>query len=381
MTAAAPALRIVPLEGSRGTRDWLRVPHLVYAGDPAWVAPLDLLERYRISRAHAPIFALGDAQFFLAYRADQPVGRISAHFDRRYLDLHADGTGCFGFFECLNDPEAASALVTAAAHWLKSRGLSRMVGPLNYTTNEECGCLISGFDTPPAVLMPHGRPWTGSLLEGAGLSKEVDLFAYRSSPAELAARVAPIAAHVDPGSMMSVRFLDTRRFAEDIDLLVDIFNDAWSANWGFVPLSRKEIEELVSRTRWLVRDDTVRFGMVDGKAMAVAVSLPNFNEVIAPFRGRLLPFNWAKLIWKFWTGDIHSGRVSLLGLRRSYQSTPLAGAFLALVVRDMFAQSQRYPVDWLEFSWVLETNKRMVALARRLAGAPSKTYRIFSKKI
>jgi hypothetical protein len=256
-----------------------------------------------------------------------------------------------------------------------------MVGPLNFTTNEECGCLISGFDTPPAVLMPHGRPWAGSLLEGAGLSKEVDLFAYRSAPAELAARIAPLAAYADPQSTLSIRFLDWRRFGEDIDLLVDIFNDAWSANWGFVPLSRKEIEELVSRIRWLVRDDLVRFGVVDGQAIAVAVTLPNFNEVIAPFRGRLLPFNWAKLIRKFWSGDIHSGRVSLLGLRRAYQSTPLGGAFLALVVRDMFAHSQRYAPDWLEFSWVLETNRRMVALAKRFAGPPSKVYRIYSRAI
>ena len=376
-----PALEVRPLAGSRGMRDWLRVPHLVYADDPVWVAPLDLLERYRVSRAHAPIFSSGDAQFFLAYRGDRPVGRISAHFDRRYLELHADGTGNFGFFECLEDPEAASTLVAAAADWLKNRGLSRMVGPLNFTTNEECGCLISGFDTPPAVLMPHGRPWTGSLLEGAGLSKEVDLFAYRSAPAELAARIARIAAYADPGSLMSVRFLDPRRFAQDIDLLVDIFNDAWSANWGFVPLSRNEIEQLVSRTRWLVRDNLVRFGMVEGKAVAVAVTLPNLNEVIAPFHGRLLPFNWAKLIWKFWVGDIHSGRVSLLGVRRAYQSTPLGGAFLALVVRDMFTHSQRYTPDWLEFSWVLETNKRMVALAKRFAGPPSKVYRIFSRAI
>jgi hypothetical protein len=377
----ASALEVVPLAGSRGMRDWLRVPHLVYADDPVWVAPLDTLERFRISRKHAAIFSFGDAQLFLAYRGGQPVGRVSAHFDRRYLELHADSTGSFGFFECLDDPQAASALIAAASDWLRNRGLSRMVGPLNFTTNEECGCLISGFDTPPAVLMPHGRPWAGSLLEKAGLSKEVDLFAYRSAPAELAARVARIAAYADPGSIMSIRFLDPRRFAQDIDLLVDIFNDAWSANWGFVPLSRNEIEELVSRTRWLVRDDLVRFGMVEGKAVAVAVTLPNFNEVIAPFRGRLLPFNWAKLIWKFWTGDIHSGRVSLLGLRRAYQSTPLGGAFLALVVRDMFAHSQHYTPDWLEFSWVLETNKRMVALAKRFAGPPRKVYRIFSRAI
>jgi hypothetical protein len=375
----APALEVRPLAGSRGMRDWLRVPHLVYAGDPAWVAPLDVLERFRISRKHAAIFGFGDAQFFLAYRGDQPAGRISAHFDRRYLQLHGDGTGSFGFFECLHDPEAAAALVAAAADWLSRRGMSRMVGPLNFTTNEECGCLISGFDTPPAVLMPHGRPWIGPLLEGAGLSKEIDLFAYRVSPGELAKRVGAVAAHIDPETMISLRFLDSRRFAEDIDLLVEIFNDAWSANWGFVPLSRKEIEELVSRTRWLVREDLVRFGVVGGKTIAVAVSLPNFNEVIAPFRGRLLPFNWIKLIRKFWSGDIRSGRVSLLGLRSAYQSTPLAGAFLALVARDMLVQSSRYTPRWLEFSWVVETNKRMVRMAERFAGQPSKVYRIYSR--
>jgi hypothetical protein len=377
---AARTLEVVPLEGRRGVRDWLQVPHGVFADDPAWVPPLHFFERRRISAKHSPFFRFGEAQLFLAYRDGEPIGRISAHVDRR-LERHADGAGCFGFFECANDPEAAAALIEAAADWLRGRSLKRMVGPLNFSTNEECGCLIAGFETPPAVLMPHARRWTGGLLESAGLAKEIDLFAYRATPAALAPALDRIAALADPASLVRVRLLDESRFWDEIDLLLDIYNDAWSGNWGFVPLSRPEIEALVSLTRWLVRDNFVRFAEVDGKAVGVAVIIPNFNEVVAPFQGRLLPFNWARLISKFMRADVHSCRWSLVGLRRSYQSTAIAGAFLVQAIRSYFAQSQRYRADWFEFSWVLESNKRMVALANRMAGTPAKTYRIYAKAL
>jgi GNAT superfamily N-acetyltransferase len=379
--ADAQELTVVQVSGRRALRDWIRLPHRVYAGDPCWVPPLDVLERFRFSHRHAAVYALGDAQLFLAYRDGRPVGRVSAHYDRRYREVHGEDLGAFGFFECLDDPEAAQALLSTAASWLRERGKTRMRGPLNFSTNEECGCLISGFDTPPAVLMPHGRPWTAALLEGAGFTKEMDLYAYRVRFDALNSAVAEVAGLVDPTGVVTIRPYDPGRHAQEIDVLVEIFNDAWSANWGFLPIRRNEIDELISRVRWLVRENCVWFGAIGGKTAAVAVALPNFNEVIAPFGGRLLPFNWAKLVWKFWSGDVHSGRISLLGVRREYQSTPLAGAFLAQVVGALSRQAQRYRVDWMEFSWVLETNRRMMALAQRFAGPPVKTYRIFSKPI
>src|SRR5262249_23577271 len=159
--------------------------------------------------------------------------RISAHINHRYLELHKDHAGHFGFFDCLEDQAAADALVAAAAAWLSAKGMKRMVGPLNFSTNEESGLLVEGFDTPPAILMTHARPWFGQLLERAGLAKEIDLYAYRMNPTRLPDQVTRLAAKAQDSGRVSVRNIDTRRFKAEIELLVEIFNDAWSQNWGF----------------------------------------------------------------------------------------------------------------------------------------------------
>src|SRR5215470_8191011 len=173
MASSTRAVNILPVHDARTVKDWLAVPFAVFSSDPAWVPPLNFIERRRISRSHAPFFTFGEAELFVTYRANRSIGRISAQINRRHLEFHGDRCGHFGFFDCIDDPEAAQALVDAAATWLCTRGSSSMVGPMNFSLNEECGCLVAGFDTPPAMLMTHTRPWTGPLLERAGLSKHI----------------------------------------------------------------------------------------------------------------------------------------------------------------------------------------------------------------
>ncbi len=381
MADLSAALSITPVHDARTARDWLAVPFAVFAGDPAWVPPLNFIERRRISRSHAPFFTFGNAELFLAYRADRPVGRISAQINRRYLEFHGDHSGHFGFFDCMNDPEAAEALVDAAATWLHARGLSSMVGPMNFSLNEECGCLVAGFDTPPAILMTHARPWTGPLLERAGLLKCIDLHAYRLVPHKLPRSVYAVADHIRHRSGVSVRSFNMRRYAEEVHTLVDIFNDAWKHNWGFVPFSPAEIDALLAEMRPLIRGEYGRFVLLNDEPVGVMVGLPNINEAIASFAGRLLPFNWLKLVWLLKRERIRTARAPLLGIRRAYQSTPIGGELLALLIAEFIQQMHTYDLDWVEFSWVLETNKPMVRLAERAAGPPVKTYRIFSKSL
>ncbi len=294
MNNSGGALRISAIEIPKRADHWLAVPYAVYRNDPFWIPQLNLLEKQRISPRHAPFFTFGEAAFFVASRGNAPVGRITAHVNRRHLDIHRDNTGHFGFFDCADDAAAAQALVNAAAAWLKQKGLARMMGPLSFSINEECGCLVEGFNSPPAMLMPHGAPWMGPQLEEAGLTKEIDLFAYRTKPRQLPPRIEQLAGRAERFGNVALRNFDMRRYRAEIDLLVNIYNDAWSDSWGFVPFSTAEINSLARELRPFFRNEYGRFLMIDGSEVGFAVGLPDLNGIIAPFRGRLFPFNWAE---------------------------------------------------------------------------------------
>ena len=361
-------------------RDWLAVPHIVYAGDPAFVPQLDFIEKQRITPSHAPYFKFGEAVFFVAYQDGKPVGRVSAHINHRYLKQYNDATGHFGFFDCINDSKVAEALLEAAAAWLREKGMRRMTGPYNFSANEECGCLVEGFDTPAAMLMPPGAPWAPGLLEGQGLVKEMDLFAYRAKPV-VGPRIEMLAKRASRMGNIALRKFDMRRYGQEIALLVEIFNDAWSGNWGFVPFSQAEIDALAAELKPFFRNEYGRFLLVDGKEVGVIVGLPDVNGIIKSYGGKLLPFNWIKLVWSLKRETWKSARIPLMGIRRAWHGTPQAGGLLALMVKEMVAEALNRNIDWAEYSWILEINKPMTTLAELLAGPPVKTYRIYSKPL
>lgn len=375
-------LRLSQLEIPKQANEWLAVPYSVYAGDSNWIPQLNLLEKQRISPKHAPFFTFAEAAFFVASRGGTPVGRITAQVNRRHLETHRDNTGHFGFFDCANDPEAAHALVKAATGWLKERGLARIMGPLSFSINEECGCLIQGFDSPPAMLMPHGKPWMGPLLEQTGLAKEIDLFAYRTQPRQLPPRIAELAGRAERFGNVKLRHFDMRRYRAEIDLLVDIYNDAWSNSWGFVPFSTAEIDALAREMRPFFRNEYGRFLMIDGREVGFAVGLPDLNGIIKSYRGRLFPFNWARLIWTMKRESWRTARIPFLGIRRAWRTTPRGSALVVLLVKELVLQAaSRYRLDWAEYSWVRETDPRMMSLGEAIAGPPAKTYRIYAKAI
>ena len=256
--------------------------------------------------------------------------------------------------------------------------MRHMVGPFNLSVNEDIGLLISGFDTPPAILSSHARAWEGPLLEACGLSKVVDLFAYRMRPAEAPDRLARLPTLARRLGRVKVRSFDMSRYTEDVSTVFDIFNDAWSDNWSFVPASEAEIAALTRETRPFMKGKFGRIAEVDGVPSAMIVALPDLNNVISGFRGRLLPFNWAKLMLAIKRDRWRTARIPLLGIRKVHRGTPLAPAILALLVADILELGRTYDLDWVEFSWVLETNRSMVALAELAAGPACKRYRIYS---
>jgi hypothetical protein len=382
MKMGGTELRICRLDVPRQAREWLAVPNTVYAGDPNFIPQLNLLEKQRIDPRKAPFFTFGEAVFFVAYRRTTPVGRISAQVNRRHLEFHRDDTGHFGFFDCANDAEAARTLLEAAEAWLKQQGLSRMMGPFSFSINEECGCLVEGFDSPPAMLMPHGTPFIGKFLEVNGYSKVIDLFAYRTKPDRLPPRIAQLAERAARFGNVALRHFDMRRYRAEIDLLIDIYNHAWSDSWGFVPFSAAEIDSLAHELKPFFRNEYGRFLMIDDKEVGFAVGLPDLNGIIARFHGRLLPLNWLRLIWTMKRETWRTGRIPFLGVRRAWRTTPRGSALVVLLVKDLVEQaSTRYHLDWAEYSWVRETDSRMVSLGEAIAGPPAKTYRIYAKTI
>lgn len=374
-------VEIRPAEGGRALRDWLDVPERVFAGEASHVPPLRLVERQRVDPRHNPFFRHGEAAFFLVYRGGEPIGRISAQINLAHLERHQDQTGHFGFFDCIDDLAAAKGLVDAAGAWLRQRDLIRMQGPFSLAINQEAGLLVAGFDQPPALMMGQARPWADSLLQACGLTKVVDLNAYRMSPAQPPKRLERLADLARGTESIRIRQLDMHRFGEEVQLVFEIFNDAWSDNWGFVPIGDTEVAAIAAAMRPIMRGKFGLIAEIDGVPAAMLVVLPDLNRVIKSFRGRLLPFNWARLAAAIYADRWKTARIPLLGIRKAYRKSPQAPAVLSLLVAEILALGRTYDLDWVEFSWVLETNREMVALAEMAAGPACKVYRVYEKAI
>lgn len=362
-------------DGAR-MRDWIAVPTIVHADDPQFVRQLDLNERLRVHRRFSPFFAFGEAALFVAFRHGRPVGRISAQINRRHRDHRDPTSGHFGFFDCLDDRDAAIALFDRARTWLGEHGANSIAGPYALSINEESGLQVDGFDSPAAMLMNQARPWTGRLVEAAGLAPEMDTFAFRMTDVRPQERLRRLAMSAEAAGVR-LRPIRVERFEEEVRLVVDIFNDAWSDNWGFVPFSEGEIRAMARELKPFYAPEYGRFVEIDGKAVAFLLAIPDINGLIRPFGGRLLPFNWLRLMWGLKRRRFRSARIPLMGLRRAHQGSPMATGILASLVGEFLAEARRHDLDWVEFSWVLENNRPMMALARMIAGEPVKRYRFY----
>lgn len=376
---ALESVSVRKVSGSRDVRTWIRVPHEVYANDPHWVSPLHLVERQRISAKHNPFFKFGEAAFFIAERHGVPAGRISAQINHAHLAHHAQATGHFGFFDCCDDQAVANALLEAAQAWLGERGVDRMLGPMSLNINQEVGLLVDGFGSPPAFMMGHASRAAGRLLSGGGLTKAMDLLAFRMSPKVIPSQIARLARFARESRRIAVRQLDMRNFSRDVRLVLDIFNDGWSENWGFVPFQDCEVEHLIAEMRPIMRGKFGRIVEIDGSPAAMMVALPDLNDVVAPFNGRLLPFNWLRLARAIRRDRWRTARILLLGVRKEHRHTPLATAVLSLLAAEFLELGRAYDLEWVEFSWILESNAPMMKLAELTAGPPCKTYRLYEK--
>ena len=376
-------LRVETVEGYHALGRFIRLPWSIYDADPNWVPPLVLERRVHFGRHH-PYFEHAEWCAFLATRNGRPVGRISAQIDRLHLERYDDATGAFGLIEAEDDPEIFARLFEAAERWLRDRGITRVRGPFNLSINEECGLLVEGFETPPSIMMGHARPYYADHVEAAGYQKAVDTVAYRMpcdypmTPAMT--RIVERSNRVRKGDFR-LRSLDRKNLERDIDVLRDVFNEAWTDNWGFVPFTQAEFREIGTLLKSVVDPDFIKIGELDGRAISFIVCLPNVNEFLHDLDGRLFPFGWLKLLMRIKTSHPKSVRVPLMGIRKDWQRG-LTGSGISLeMIHAIKGPVLKRGATEVEMGWILEHNQSMRRIIEAIGGVVAKRYRLFEKDL
>ena len=372
-------LQITPVSGKKALEQFIRLPWSLYRDDPAWVPPLLFERRQHLSNKN-PFFEHARWRAWLAWRGSQPIGRITAQIDQLYLDRHHQRVGYFGMLEAIDDPEVFAQLLHTAETWLHEHGMEQIQGPFNLSINEECGLLVEGFETPPSLMMGHAQPYYAPRIEAQSYAPAKDLLAYHVRPDFKAPNVMTGIIRRTQ-QQATIRPLRRKQLDKELAIMRDIFNDAWSENWGFVPFTEEEFKEIGKNLLLLVDDDFVQIAEIEGEPVAMIVALPNINEIVTDLNGRLLPFGWLKLLWRLKVNYPRSARVALMGVRKQYHHSRL-GPGLAFLVIDAVRQAlSRRGITDVEMSWILEDNSGMRNIIETIGGIAYKRYRIYQKTL
>ena len=378
----AGRLSIRPVASNADSKAFVDFAWIVYKDDPAWIAPLKQEVHGLLDPKKNPWFGHGRAALWLAERDGTPVGRISAQVDD-LVQLHMEpGLGQWGMFEAL-DGEAAAALIAAAEEWLRGEGMIKAIGPISISIWDEPGLLIEGFDQSPVVMMGHHRPAYREWIEAAGYAKAKDLHTYEMAiRKEMDPLIQRIIRAGEKNPRIRVRHVDKSDFEREAAVILNILNDAWSDNWGYVPLTDAEIAYAGKKLKPIIYEDLVRIAELDGEPVAFMITLPDINELTADLDGRLFPFGWAKLLWRLRKPRVKRVRVPLMGVVKKLQGGRLASQ-LALMLIDYIrrASVDHYGVEHGEFGWILEDNQGMVSIAKLSGATVNHTYRIYERQL
>jgi len=374
-------IEIVPVTDKAMLRRFIRVPFALHEHDKTWIPPLMMEREEAFSPKTNPFLRRAEVRFWLARRDGRDVGRITAQIDPLAQRGDEERVGHFGCLSAEDDPEAFAALVATAEDFLRSRGVTHIRGPFSLSINEETGLLVNGFDTPPMLLMGHDPVYVAARLEALGYQKEKDVYAYLlDMEAALSDSARRMLERPLPASV-KMRRLNFKDYPNEIRRIVDIYNDAWSGNWGFVPLTEPEAEAMAKQMKMLLDDRLVWFAEMDGEAVAFIVALPNINEAIRDLDGRLFPFGWAKLLWRLKSHRVKSARVPLFGVRRSLSGTLIGSAIPLQLIGSVLPANAVFGFRSIELSWILEDNLPMRRILERLGARAYKTYRVYGKRL
>jgi len=373
-------IRIEKVINKQDLKSFIAFPSSLYHNDPGWIAPL-YMERMEHLSEKNPGNEHIEWQAWVARKNNVIVGRITAQIDTLHRELYGEDTGHFGMIDAIKDQEVFSALFSAAESWLKSKGARKITGPFGLNINQESGLLINGFNTPPSAMMTHGKTYYARALEQQGYRKGTDLLAYWMQRSDLHFP-KPLFTLMDRvRKKVTVRTINRQRFAEEMQIMRQIFNSGWQNNWGFVPFTEHEFAVMGEQLKHLVPDDMIYIAEIDEKPCAFIVGLPNLNEAIRDLNGRLLPFGWAKLLWRLKVSGVRTARVPLMGVVQEYQFSrtgPIIALLLIEALRDPFA---RRKIDALEMSWILESNSGMRHILERIGAVAYKRYRLYEKQL
>lgn len=374
---AATRIDVQPVRSAADRRAFIELPYRLYRDDPLWVPPLRGDVSELIDPARHPFHEHAKVELFLARDAQgRVVGRVAATRNDLHEKVHGgEPVGFFGFFECERDPRIAAALLDAAGAWLAAQGLTTMRGPASFSLNEECGLLVEGFDTSPMVMMPHNPPWYAEVLEAAGMRKAKDLLAYIRDYVEPPQRLLDFERVASERYHVTIRPFDKSKFAEEVERIRTLYNAAWEANWGFVPMTEAEFNHIAKQMKPIADFDFVAFAYVRGELAGFALALPDVNQALKHMGGRLLPFGWAKGLWH--GRHIDAVRVLTLGVLPQYRRTGAAEMLYLYLMRTAVRKSLRRA----EFSWILEDNFAIRTPMEKLGGRVYKRYRLYERAI
>jgi hypothetical protein len=372
------SLVITPVRSWRDLREFIGLPYRLHANAEAWIPPLRLERWAFLNRRLNAYFKHADAQLFLARRGGRVVGRISAQIDHAFNSFHGNAWGMFGFLELENDRDVLDGLLQAARDWLRDRGRDRMVGPMDFTMNDEAGLLIEGHEREPMIKQPWHPPHYQALIEAAGLEKAVDLWMWELTIADrekLLPVLVELSEALEPKHGITIRNMSRRGLRRDLDAFGEIYNEAWSRNWGFVPYSKEDLDHYAQELQLVFARDWFMVAEAGDQAVGVAITVPDVNQALKRMNGRLLPLGW----WHFLRRRrfIDRCRVGFLGVKPAYQHTGVAAG---LYIRH-FEQAEVDRIKWGEMGWILETNKAMNRGMEAMGGRIVKRYRVYEDSL
>jgi hypothetical protein len=376
------SLVIRAVETAADRRRFVDLLWTVYADDPHWVPPLKGEELGLIDPAKNPWFEHARARLWLAERDGRLVGRVSAQVDELVLEHMGAGTGLMGMLEAL-DGEAAAALLATAESWLREAGMSRVVGPISLSIWDQPGLLVQGFEQAPTAMMGHHRRDYAGWVEAAGYGKAKDLLTYHLDiRVDLGPMIRRLVESGERNPRIRLRAVDKSRFDAEAATILNLLNDAWSDNWGFVPLTPAEIAYAGKKLKPIIFEDLTYIAEVDGEPAAFMITIPDINELIRDLDGRLFPFGWAKLLWRLRRPRVARMRVPLMGVAKRLQGSRLAGQLAFMLIERCRVNSiANYGASHGEFGWVLEDNGGMMSIAQLPGAEVNKVYRIYEKQL
>lgn len=367
------ALEVVTAEGKKALAEFVEFPYSLYRDNPHWVPPLRIAVKELLDKAKHPFYQNAETELFLARRDGRVVGRIAAILDRNHNKFHEENAGFFGFYESTDDSEVAAALVETARKWVTARGATVMRGPMNPSTNYECGTLVEGFDSSPMIMMTYNPPYYPGLMDRAGLKKAKDLRAYVTTPGSIDTdKIGRVADRILAKGGVKVRPINTKDFDAEVAKVWEVYNGAWRRNWGFVPMTREEFVAMGKEMKQILKPELVLLGEVNGKTIGFALALPDVNVALKPARGKLFPTGLLKILYH--QRLIKGVRVLALGVVEEFRTSGVAAAFYASLVRA--ARKLGYNGD-CEMSWILEDNVLMTRSLEAMGARHYKTYRIY----